>query len=413
MRLTLVLLLTLILTPIASYAYGNKTVIDVYQDAIEKLRFDYQNAIKKLKFEYETLKKLTSNARQKIAELKNEANSIKTLIGKYEAGLETSIQAMQKKHDARLKDIKDAYQKKLSAEADLAELARKSAEEDAKATRAIIDELKGRIENVKALTIKDIQQLKQENKQLKSELAKIKKEVFLFPSKLFRDKLKSGGFGPEMVRIPTGYFRMGDIQSGGRDNEQPVHSVSVGQFAMGKFEVTFAEYDKFAEVTGRTKPDDKGWGRGNRPVINVSWNDATDYATWLSDQTGKQYRLPTEAEWEYAARAGTETKYWWGNDIDQSKANYSRNLGKTSLVGSYAANKFGLYDTSGNVWEWTCSLYEGSYNGKEKQCVSTGSYLSFRGGSWFLSAWAVRSAARNGSTPTNRDYGVGFRVSRL
>ncbi len=228
----------------------------------------------------------------------------------------------------------------------------------------------------------------------------------------FRDTLKDGSSGPEMVMIPAGTFRMGDIQGGGRDNEQPVHSVSVGQFAMGKFEVTFAEYDKFADATGREKPSDGGWGRGNRPVIYVSWNDATAYTEWLSDQTGKQYRLPTEAEWEYAARAGTETKYWWGNEIDNSKANYNYNLGKTSPVGSYAANKFGLYDTSGNVWEWTCSEYEGKYNGKEKVCLAKNSNKSrvLRGGSWNNNPGLVRAAFRYWDTPDYRLDDGGFRV---
>jgi formylglycine-generating enzyme required for sulfatase activity len=198
----------------------------------------------------------------------------------------------------------------------------------------------------------------------------------------FRDTLKDGSSGPEMVVIPAGTFRMGDIQGGGLSDEQPVHSVSVGQFAMGKYEVTFAEYDKFAEATGRSKPDDRGWGRGNRPVINVSWDDATAYAQWLSNQTGKQYRLPTEAEWEYAARAGTETSRYWGNDPDLacSYANVADQTVKqentnhwtihnctdgyfyTAPVGSFQANKFGLFDMLGNVWEWTCSEYDEKYN---------------------------------------------------
>ncbi len=129
--------------------------------------------------------------------------------------------------------------------------------------------------------------------------------------KVFRDRLKDGTQGPEMVWIPAGSFRMGDLQAGGDSDEKPVHRVSITQrFAMGRYEVTFAEYDKFAQATGRKKPDDGGWGRGNRPVINVSWHDATAYAEWLSEQTGQTYRLPTEAEWEYAARGGTDTKYW-------------------------------------------------------------------------------------------------------
>ncbi len=237
-------------------------------------------------------------------------------------------------------------------------------------------------------------------------------------SKVFQDRLRGGGLGPKMVRIPAGSFRMGDIQGGGGSDEQPVHRVSVGKFAMGMYEVTFAEYDKFADATGRKKPDDEGWGRGNRPVINVSWNDATAYAKWLSNQTGKKYRLPTEAEWEYAARAGTETKYWWGNDIGKNRANCDScgsqwDNKQTAPVGSFSANQFGLYDTVGNLWEWTCSEYEKKYNGKEKQCVRNASRLSLRGGSWNYNARLVRSAYRINWWSTFRLHNVGFRVSRL
>jgi formylglycine-generating enzyme required for sulfatase activity len=237
----------------------------------------------------------------------------------------------------------------------------------------------------------------------------------------FRDTLTDGSFGPEMVVIPAGTFRMGDIQGGGSSDEQPVHEVYVGQFAMGKFEVTFAEYDKFAEADGREKPDDRGWGRGNRPVMNVTWYDATAYTEWLSNQTGKQYRLPTEAQWEYAARAGTETKYWWGNEIGENKANcYANYCGDsfeyTSDVGSFAANQFGLYDTSGNLWEWTCSEYENPYNGKESKCNNNANKyisLSLRGGSWDNLVRNVRSADRDRDTPPTRNYNIGFRISRL
>ncbi|WP_069472403.1 formylglycine-generating enzyme family protein [Candidatus Marithrix sp. Canyon 246] len=215
-----------------------------------------------------------------------------------------------------------------------------------------------------------------------------------------------------MVRIPAGSFRMG-----GEYSDEKQHDVSVDSFAMGKYEVTFAEYDKFADATGREKPSDRGWGRGNRPVINVSWNDATAYSKWLSNQTGKTYRLPTEAEWEYAARAGTQTKYWWGNEIGNNKANCNSDCGDsfeyTSPVGSFAANKFGLYDTSGNVWEWTCSEWDNPYNGNEKQCVTTGNSLSIRGGSWNYFARVVRSAFRGRFKPSFRNNSVGFRVSML
>jgi formylglycine-generating enzyme required for sulfatase activity/DNA anti-recombination protein RmuC len=238
---------------------------------------------------------------------------------------------------------------------------------------------------------------------------------------VFQDRLKDGTLGPKMLVIPAGKFRMGDIQGGGESNEQPVHEVSIKSFAMGRYEVTFAEYDKFAEATGRTKPSDKGWGRGNRPVINVSWHDATAYAKWLTEQTGHQYRLPTEAEWEYAARAGTETKYWWGNDIGKNRAACDGCGAKwgwdakrmTAPVGSFKPNPFGLYDTAGNVWEWTCSEYEGRYTGKEQRCAKSAGRFAVRGASWFIEAWRARSANRYRGTPTNRNGNYGVRLVRM
>jgi len=130
---------------------------------------------------------------------------------------------------------------------------------------------------------------------------------------VFQDTLKDGSKGPEMVVIPKGKFRMGDIQGEGYDNEKPVHQVNIKRpFALSKYPVTFDDYAVFVKDKNNKQPDDEGWGRGNRPVINVSWEDAKAYVKWLSDQTGKVYRLPSEAEWEYAARAGTKTAYWWG-----------------------------------------------------------------------------------------------------
>ncbi|MDM8561785.1 SUMF1/EgtB/PvdO family nonheme iron enzyme [Candidatus Marithioploca araucensis] len=240
-------------------------------------------------------------------------------------------------------------------------------------------------------------------------------------NKFFRDRLQNGGFGPEMVRIPAGRFRMGDIQGGGHYDENPVHSVSVSEFAMGKYEVTFAEYDKFAQATGRKKPDDEGWGRGNRPVINVSWNDAVAYAKWLSQQTGKQYRLPTEAEWEYAARAGTKTKYWWGNKIGNNRANCdgcgSRWDNKqTAPVGSFSANPFGLYDTVGNVWEWNADPWHSNYknapnDGRVWETGADNSYRVLRGGSWGYYPDYCRTAGRYWDTSDDRDQFIGFRVA--
>ena len=228
----------------------------------------------------------------------------------------------------------------------------------------------------------------------------------------------SGVKVPEMVWIPAGSIRMGDIQGGGDRDEKPVHEVKIARFAIGRYEVTFAEYDRFAQATGINKPNDQGYGRDIRPVINVSWNDAIAYTKWLSQETGETYRLPTEAEWEYAARGGTETKYWWGNEIDVEKANcWSRSCGDSyefsSPVGSFLPNKFGLYDTVGNVWEWTCTAYEKKYQGNENKCAESPISFTLRGGSWDSSAWRVRAASRLNEVPSKRHNSNGFRIVKI
>ena len=235
---------------------------------------------------------------------------------------------------------------------------------------------------------------------------------------------------PQMVYIPTGSFRMGDIQGGGVYDEKPVHRVSVQAFLMSATEVTFAEWDACVAAGGCShKPSDhQGWGRGSRPVINVSWEDAQEYVKWISAKTGERYRLPSEAEWEYAARAGSETRYSWGNTASHEYANYGTDSccdglakGKdkwkyTSPVASFTANAFGLYDMHGNVWEWTQDCWNGSYQG----APSDGSaWLSgecgwrvLRGGSWNYNPDFLRSANRNWSTTGNRSYNNGFRLAR-
>ncbi len=274
--------------------------------------------------------------------------------------------------------------------------------------------------------------------------------------KVFQDSLADGSLGPKMVVIPAGTFRMGDIQGGGEDNEQPVHEVSVARFAMGEYELTVGEFRLFVEATGYQTEAEKGDGcyvnldndtswekvkeanwrnpyfsqTDNQPVTCISWNDATAYAAWLTQQTGQQYRLPTEGEWEYAARAGTETKYWWGNEASHDYANYGAEnccsgvaTGQdqwiyTSPVGAFAPNSFGLYDTVGNLWEWTCSEYESPYQGKETQCLqqehsSNDSLFVLRGGSWFIVAMRMRSADRFRNQRSGRNWDVGARLSRI
>ena len=235
----------------------------------------------------------------------------------------------------------------------------------------------------------------------------------------FSDTLSGGGKGPAMVVVPCGSFSMGSTEE---TNEQLVHVVSIAaSFALAKYEVSFAEYEAFAKATGRSEPSDSGWGRGERPVINVSWDDATAYAAWLSQQTGKTYRLPTEAEWEYAARAGSTTKYPWGDEVGLNNANCDGcgspwDNKQTAPVGSFAANAFGLHDMHGNVWEWVQDCYHSSYEGApadgaaREQCDSSSRVL--RGGSWdFNPAW-VRSAFRGGRTASYTGYGGGFRLAQ-
>lgn len=243
----------------------------------------------------------------------------------------------------------------------------------------------------------------------------------------FRDPLNIRlPFEPEMVVIPPGKFLMGspENEEGRWNAEGPQREVKIDyNFEIGKYEVTFDEYDAFANATKRQLPKDEGWRRGKRPVINVTWNDAQAYTQWLSEQTGKQYRLPTEAEWEYAARAGTQTRYWWGDDIGQNSAacdgcGSQWDNKQTAPAGSFKPNTFGLYDTAGNVWEWTQDCWHENYNNApgngsawlekdEGDC----NRRVVRGGSWDDRPRNLRSADRD------RDYiggafnNLGFRIA--
>lgn len=175
------------------------------------------------------------------------------------------------------------------------------------------------------------------------------KETCLKPGDVFRDCAEC----PEMVAIPAGGFMMGSPESSGYDDERPQHKVKIAEpFAVSKFEISFAQWDACDPCA---TANDKGWGRGTRLAINVSWDDAKQYVGWLSGQTGKSYRLLSEAEWEYAARANSQTAYSFGDDATRLSeyAWYSENSGsKTHPVGEKQANQFGLHDMHGNVWEW-------------------------------------------------------------
>ena len=251
------------------------------------------------------------------------------------------------------------------------------------------------------------------------------------PGTVFRDTLKDGGQGPQMVVLPTGSFIMGSptTETGRDSDERPMRTVTISKrIAMGRYEVTFDDYKRFTDdpATTLTLPGDEGWGRGTRPVIKVSWNDAKAYAAWLSAQTGKMYRLPSEAEWEYAARAGTRTRYSWGNDIICSQARYGRrpildgecssSFDGTVPVGSFEPNAFGLYDMHGNVWEWVEDCWHDNYEGAPSDgsawTSGCGSDVRavLRGGSWFFYPRYLRSADRDWNGPSSRSGNIGFRL---
>ena len=227
---------------------------------------------------------------------------------------------------------------------------------------------------------------------------------------------------PEMAVIPGGSFRMGCVSGKScRDDEKPVHEVSVASFELSKYEVTFEKYDRFVAATGRRSPEDSDWGRERRPVINVSWEDAVAYAEWLSTQTGQRYRLPTEAEWEYAARAGSTTKYSWGNKIGRNRANCDGcgsqwDDEKTAPVGSFSPNSWGLHDMHGNLWEWVQDCWNDSYQGAptDGSAWTSGDCEKrvLRGGSWDYVPESLRAAFRNWFTTGKRYNFNGFRVAR-
>ncbi|OQW42323.1 MAG: hypothetical protein A4S08_01235 [Proteobacteria bacterium SG_bin4] len=247
-------------------------------------------------------------------------------------------------------------------------------------------------------------------------------QSLISPGQTFRDPLKTGGEGPLMKVIPSGIFIMGspENESYRRNSEGPRFQVHIRQsFAMGVYVVTFTEYAIFCETTNRKLPIDNGWGRENRPVINVTWYDAQAYCTWLREQTGQLYRLPSEAEWEYACRAGTQTPFYTGEAIDSAHANFNAIHGKTLPVGSFPPNAFGLYDMHGNVLEWTEDCWHKDY----REALSDGmAWLNkndgdcnrrvARGGSWFDELQLLRSAYRFRGFSGEASIYLGFRIAR-
>jgi formylglycine-generating enzyme required for sulfatase activity len=235
------------------------------------------------------------------------------------------------------------------------------------------------------------------------------------PGEIFRDCDDC----PELVVVPPGDFVMG---SNDTPYEKPERTISIRRpFAIGRREVTFAEWDQCADAGAcKHRPDDHGWGRGDRPAINVSWDDSKIYLAWLSQKTGQRYRLPSEAEWEYAARAGTKTPFWWGRDAGSGHAQCDTCASpanpKIVAAGSFRPNGFGLYDTAGNAAEWVEDCWNDNYRGAPKEALAwaTGDcrLRVLRGGNFTSKASEVRSSARFRYDSDVRYYANGFRIVR-
>lgn len=221
---------------------------------------------------------------------------------------------------------------------------------------------------------------------------------------------------PEMITVEGGTFTMGDTEMEGEEDEQPSHEVILKTFKIAKTETTVAQWKTYCNATGRSMPEAPSWGWiDNHPIVNVNYSDAVGYCDWLSDKTGNLYRLPTEAEWEYAARGGKLSKgfkYSGGQSLDMTGWYEANSNKRTQPVAQKRANELGIYDMSGNVWEW-CKDWYGAYSAETQtnpKGAASGSYRVLRGGCWYSSATYCRVAYRYIYVPAYRGTHGGFRV---
>ncbi len=245
-----------------------------------------------------------------------------------------------------------------------------------------------------------------------------KRPHFVVP---FNDALRNGSTGPIMVTIPGGEFMMGAGSLSVNLDERPQHKVKIKEFAISQYEITYSEYERFTKATGKRPPERVGVNPRTQPVVEISWQDAQDYISWLSRQTSHKYSLPTEAQWEYAARAGTTTLYWWGRDAGDNNAHCigcgsPASLRQATPIGSFDPNPWGLYDTSGNVAEWTEDCYNRHYNGAptdgsawyDGDC----SKRVARGGSFSNASSGVTNTRREKYNAGTKLTHIGFRIVR-
>ncbi len=254
--------------------------------------------------------------------------------------------------------------------------------------------------------------------------AQAEKQAKIAPIRFFRDKLKSGGYAPMMVQLPSGSFTMGSKPQLPYTDERPPVKIQLNGFAIGKFEVTVKQYQRFVNRSGRPMPDNEGWDDDNLPIVNVTFENAEAYVKWLTKETGHRYRLPSEREWEYAAKAGSERKlYWWGNRLEKKRANCGEcgsrwDNKQPAPVGQFEANAFGLHDVLGNVFEWTRSCSHSDYT----NAPSTGQiwevdadcrYRMVRSSAYNSYKKELRTAKRTKLRPNARTNSLGFRVVRI
>ena len=247
-----------------------------------------------------------------------------------------------------------------------------------------------------------------------------------------KDRFKECSDCPEIVVVPAGDFIMGSPanEEGRSDNEEPQHLVTIAHpFAVGRYAVTFDEWDACVDDGGCRgyRPNDRGWGRGRRPVIGIRWDDANAYVVWLSQKTSRPYRLPSEAEREYVTRAGTTTSFWMGASISSHDANYDGEFAfgggpkgefrkKTVPVDSFEPNPWGFYQMMGNIYEWTEDCYHKTYDGAPTDGSAWISgdcnRMVFRGGAWLLAPWHLRAASRGSVARESSHVVGGLRVAR-
>jgi len=258
--------------------------------------------------------------------------------------------------------------------------------------------------------------------------------LFACPSAVFAEGAYTDAtVGMPFVFVKGGCFEMGDSTGEGDPNERPVHQVCLTDFSIGTYEVTNAQFQKFRPEHRSGTSDEKDLGGANQPVVNVSWDDAVAFAEWLSKQSGQTYRLPTEGEWEYAARAGSSQSRFWGNNPDEACA-YANVADMTAKkvrpnwttffcddkhfvsadVGSFKPNGNGIYDMLGNVWEWCLDVYNSeAYNKLPKDnpiFQGSGEYRVMRGGGWSNGPLGVRCSHRVGLSPDFGHHALGFRL---